>query len=97
MEKKKPIIEQHFSPVKLLVASLSLCCFELCFSCLSSFIVTISQAIERLYDLNVGTTPVEDGAPHEKPHKPLLLLAVFDQAKVAKLKVDHNIPDDCFQ
>lgn len=40
--------------------------------------VSISQAIERLYDLNVGTTPVEDGAPHEKPHKPLLLLAVFD-------------------
>ena len=40
--------------------------------------VSISQAIERLYDLNVGTTPVEDGVPHEKPHKPLLLLAVFD-------------------
>ena len=40
--------------------------------------MSISQAIERLYDLNVGTTPVEDGAPHEKPHKPLLLLAVFD-------------------
>jgi putative restriction endonuclease len=40
--------------------------------------VSISQAIERLYELNVGTTPIEDGAPHEKPHKPLLLLAVFD-------------------
>jgi putative restriction endonuclease len=64
--------------VKLLVARLSLCCFELCFSFLSSVIVSISQAIERLYDLNVGTTPVIEGAPHEKPHKPLLLLAVFD-------------------
>lgn len=39
---------------------------------------SLPQAIERLYDLNVGTTPVEDGPPHEKPHKPLLLLAVFD-------------------
>ena len=38
----------------------------------------LSSAIERLYDLNVGTTPLEEGAPHEKPHKPLLLLAVFD-------------------
>jgi putative restriction endonuclease len=38
----------------------------------------LPQAIERLYDLNVGTTPVEEGPPHEKPHKPLLLLAVFD-------------------
>ena len=78
MENKKPIIEQHFSPVKLLVAPLTLCFFELCFTCLSSYIVTISHAIERLYDLNVGTTPVEDGVPHEKPHKPLILLAVFD-------------------
>ncbi len=78
MENKKPIIEQHFSPVKLLVAPLTLCFFELCFTCLSSYIVTISHAIERLYDLKVGTTPVEDGVPHEKPHKPLILLAVFD-------------------
>ncbi len=38
----------------------------------------LSTAIERLYDLNVGTTPVGEGAPHERPHKPLLLLAVFD-------------------
>ena len=38
----------------------------------------LASAIERLYDLNVGTTPLEEGAPHEKPHKPLLLLAVFD-------------------
>lgn len=39
---------------------------------------SLPQAIEQLYELNVGTTPVEDGPPHEKPHKPLLLLAVFD-------------------
>ena len=38
----------------------------------------LASAIERLYDLNIGTTPTEEGAPHEKPHKPLLLLAVFD-------------------
>jgi putative restriction endonuclease len=41
-------------------------------------LVPIDSAIERLYDLNVGTTPVEEGSPHERPHKPLLLLAVLD-------------------
>lgn len=39
---------------------------------------SLAQAIERLYDLHVGVTPLEEGAPHERPHKPLLLLAVFD-------------------
>lgn len=43
-----------------------------------SRVVHLAAAIERLYDLNVGTTPVQEGAPHEKPHKPLLLMAVFD-------------------
>lgn len=38
----------------------------------------LDAAIERLYGLNVGTTPVVEGAPHEKPHKPLLLMAAFD-------------------
>jgi putative restriction endonuclease len=38
----------------------------------------LDSAIERLYDLNVGTTPLAEGAPHERPHKPLLLLAAFD-------------------
>lgn len=38
----------------------------------------LADAIERLYDLNVGTTPVEEGSPHERPHKPLLLLAALD-------------------
>ena len=41
--------------------------------------VLLAAAIERLYDLNVDTTTKQgDGSPHEKPHKPLLLLAVFD-------------------
>jgi hypothetical protein len=30
--------------------------------------VLLAAANERLYDLNVGTTPLEEGAPHEKPH-----------------------------
>lgn len=38
----------------------------------------LDAAIERLYDLNVGVTPTDEGSPHEKPHKPLLLLAVID-------------------
>jgi len=37
-----------------------------------------AAAIERLYDLKVGTTPVEEGSPHERPHKPLMLMAALD-------------------
>jgi hypothetical protein len=37
--------------------------------------VLLAAAIERLYDLNVGITPLEEGALHEKPHNLLLLLA----------------------
>jgi putative restriction endonuclease len=40
--------------------------------------VTPDEAIDRLYHLHPGTTPVEEGSPHERPHKPLLLLAAFD-------------------
>jgi len=40
--------------------------------------VLLDAAIERLYDLNPGTTPLEEGTPHERPHKPLLLLAALD-------------------
>lgn len=36
--------------------------------------MTLHQAIERLYDLKAGTTPVEEGAPR----KPLLLLVALD-------------------
>ncbi len=37
----------------------------------------LDSAIERLYDLNVGIIGVA-GERHERPHKPLLLLATFD-------------------
>ena len=40
--------------------------------------MTLDQAIERLYDLHPGVTPVAEGAPHERPHQPLLILAVLD-------------------
>lgn len=41
--------------------------------------MTIAEAIARLYSLKVDTTTKDgDGAPHEKPHKPLLLLAAMD-------------------
>jgi len=44
-----------------------------------SAVVTLDVGIERLYDINVGTTAVVDGSPpHERPHKPLLLLAALD-------------------
>jgi len=38
---------------------------------------TIDEAIERLYRLKVGVVGV-GSARHERPHKPLLLLAAFD-------------------
>lgn len=41
--------------------------------------MTLDQIIERLYNLRVDTTTRDgDGSPHEKPHKPLLLLAALD-------------------
>ncbi len=40
--------------------------------------MTLDEAIERLYSLNPGTTPLEEGSPHERPHKPLLILAALD-------------------
>ena len=49
----------------------------------------LAAAIERLYDLNVGTTPVQEGAPHEKPHKPLLLMAAFDLMDEGLATPDH--------
>ena len=51
----------------------------------------LASAIERLYDLNVGITPVEEGSPHERPHKPLLLLAAFDLID-AGLATPNHIP-----
>jgi hypothetical protein len=51
--------------------------------------VTLDHAIERLYDLRPGTTPVEEGAPHERPHKPLLLLAALDLIDEGKAAPDR--------
>ncbi len=48
------------------------------------------QVIERLYDLNVGTLAVVPGAPaHERPHKPLLLLAALDLLDEGLATPDH--------
>lgn len=49
----------------------------------------LDTAIERLYDLNVGITPLEESAPHERPHKPLLLLAAFDLIDEGKASPDR--------
>jgi predicted restriction endonuclease len=51
--------------------------------------VTLDLAIERLYDLHPGITPVEEGAPHERPHKPLLLLAALDLIDEGKATPDR--------
>lgn len=51
--------------------------------------MTLDQAIERFYDLHPGVTPVEEGAPHERPHKPLLLLAVLDLMDEGKATPDR--------
>lgn len=46
-------------------------------------------AIERLYSLNPGTTPMEEGSPHERPHKPLLILAALDLIDEGKASPDR--------
>jgi len=51
--------------------------------------MTLDQAISRLYDLHPGTTPVEEGQPHERPHKPLLLLAALDLIDEGKATPDR--------
>jgi putative restriction endonuclease len=52
--------------------------------------VTLDHAIERLYTLKVDTTTRDgDGTPHEKPHKPLLLLAAFDLIDQGLATPDH--------
>lgn len=50
----------------------------------------LDTAIERLYDLNVGVIGV-GGERHERPHKPLLLLAAFDLLDVG-LATPESIP-----
>lgn len=56
--------------------------------------MTLDEAIERLYDLNVGITvgTTRRGGPttrHERPHKPLLLLAAFDLIDEGKASPDR--------
>lgn len=52
--------------------------------------MTLPEAISRLYALRVDTTTRDgDGAPHEKPHKPLLLLAAFDLIDTGLATPDH--------
>ncbi len=43
----------------------------------------VSEAIERLYDLNVGVVG-HDGQRHERPHKPVMLLAVLDMVALGE-------------
>jgi predicted restriction endonuclease len=50
--------------------------------------VLIDAAIERLYALNVGVIGV-GGERHERPHKPLLLLAAFDLIDECLATPDH--------
>ncbi len=51
--------------------------------------MTLNQAIELLYSLNVGVTPLAEGTPHERPHKPVLLLAVFDLLDLGHATTDR--------
>jgi putative restriction endonuclease len=47
-------------------------------------ITNIEQAIERIYDLNVGT--IGSGPDrHERPHKPILILTVLDLLAMGKV------------
>lgn len=39
---------------------------------------SIEDVVEKLYDLHVGVVGTEQGGRHERPHKPVLLLAVLD-------------------
>ena len=39
---------------------------------------SVDDAVEKLYDLHVGVIGASEGVRHERPHKPLLLLAALD-------------------
>lgn len=54
------------------------------------FAVTMdfSAAVETLYRLNTGVIGTETGR-HERPHKPVMLLAVLDALAVGKGRPDH--------
>ena len=48
----------------------------------------LASAIERLYELNVGLVGI-GGEQHERPHKPLMLLAAFDLIDNGLAAPDH--------
>jgi putative restriction endonuclease len=50
--------------------------------------ITSAAAIEALYRLNTGVIGVDESR-HERPHKPALLLAVFDALASGKARPDH--------
>lgn len=50
--------------------------------------VPLQEIIEKLYDLNVGV--VGTGATrHERPHKPVMLLAVLDLIAQGKARAER--------
>ncbi len=50
--------------------------------------MTFPAAVEVLYALNVGVVS-SDAARHERPHKPVMLLAVFDALATGKARPDR--------
>lgn len=50
--------------------------------------MTFSTAVEILYHLNTGVVSTDAGR-HERPHKPLLLLAVLDAIASGEARPDH--------
>jgi len=53
-------------------------------------IENIDEAVERLYDLNVGVIGT-GSARHERPHKPLLILAALDLIASGKATATHIV------
>lgn len=50
--------------------------------------MNFASAVEALYQLNTGVVGIAAGR-HERPHKPVLLLAVFDALADGKARPDH--------
>jgi hypothetical protein len=50
---------------------------------------SIDDAVEKLYDLNVGVVGTAEGDRHERPHKPVLLLAALDLIADGQARADH--------
>src|SRR5690606_15996692 len=69
---REPVGEVHPAPISICAKLAHLGISPAFFS-----MPTLDQAIERLYALNVGIVGTDKNR-HERPHKPLLLLAAFD-------------------